>query len=82
MQQMHPEYAQKLLDGGYAFGNRYLSCHDGLLVIEMEGDYPYNRTSYSATKLKDGKLQVNEQGYVVFHRVEPIVDENTRFFPS
>jgi hypothetical protein len=76
---MHPEYAQKLLDGGYAFGNSYLSCHDDLLVIQAEDEYSYGRTSYSATKLKDGKLQVNEKGYVVFTRVEPVIDEHTRF---
>ena len=79
MQKMKLDYAEKLLNGGYAFGNRYLSCHDGLLVVENDlDDYPYT-TSYCATQLVDGRLEVDAQGYVVFKSVKPVIDENTRF---
>jgi len=74
MQMMHLDYAKKLLDGGYAFGNRFMSCHDDLLVIEDENSY------YYGTQLKDGQLQLNADGYVVFERVQIIIDENTRFY--
>jgi hypothetical protein len=72
------EYAQRLLDGGYAFGNRFHSCHDDLLVVSVDDDFPY-RDYYAATQLKDGQLQVDDEGYVRFSRVEPIIDEHTRF---
>jgi len=78
MQKMKLPYAKKLLEGGYAFGNRFLSCHDNLLVVAVEDDYSY-RDSYAATKLKDGELQVDDEGYVRFSEVNPIIDENTRF---
>ena len=80
MQKMHPEYAQRLLDGGYAFGNRFLSCHDNLLVVEYdEDDYPYRDVSYYATDLVDGQLEIDSKGYVVFRKVKPIIDGETRF---
>jgi len=78
MQKMKLEYAQILLEGGYAFGNRFFSCHDDLLVVTVD-DYPY-RDFYAATKLKDGELQVDDEGYVNFSAVNPVVDEETRFF--
>jgi hypothetical protein len=79
MQKMKPEYAQQLLDGGYAFGNRFHSCHDNLLVVSVEEDYYPYRDYYAGTELKDGQLQVDDEGYVRFSRVEPIIDENTKF---
>lgn len=77
MEKMLPEYAQRLLEGGYAFGNSFLSCHDDLLVVESD-DFPYG-SSYQGTQLVDGKLQLDEDGYVVFRRVEPVIDSETRF---
>jgi len=55
----------------------FFSCHDDLLVVTVD-DYPY-RDFYAATKLKDGKLQVDDEGYVNFSAVNPVVDEETRF---
>jgi hypothetical protein len=79
MQRMTAQHAQKILDGGYAFGNKFFSCHDDLLVVHYEDDgYPYQQYYYG-TQLKDGKLQVDHHGYVVFRRVEPVIDENTVF---
>jgi hypothetical protein len=76
---MKLEYAQRLLDGGYAFGNRFLSCHNDLLVVYVEeDDYPY-KDYYAGTHLKDGRLQVDDEGYVRFLVVQPVIDENTRF---
>lgn len=79
MQKMKKEYAQRLLDGGYAFGNRFLSCHDDLLVVEVdEDDYPY-QNYFAGTMLVNGQLQTDEEGFVVFRRVDPVIDSNTRF---
>jgi hypothetical protein len=81
MIKMAAEYAQKLFDeGGYVFGHRAISCWNDLFVIDDDDDYAY-RNQYYGTKLIDGKLQVDEQGMVVFKHVEPIIDENTRFSP-
>jgi hypothetical protein len=79
MQRMMPEYAQKLLDGGYAFYNNFFSYHDGLLVVIYSGaERPY-RDKYYATQLEDGNFVLDEKGYVSFSKVEPIIDEHTRF---
>lgn len=78
MIKMKPEYAQKLLDGSYQFGNRMVSCHDGLLVIEDNEDY-YRGVAYFGTQLIDGKFQLDEEGFVCFTSVKPVIDENTRF---
>jgi hypothetical protein len=75
---MKPEYAQKILDGGYAFGNQFLSRTNDLLVVTYDEDeYPYSGVTYQGTRLKDGRLQTDEDGFVVFSRVKPIIDENT-----
>jgi hypothetical protein len=79
MQKMKPEYAQKLLDGGYAFNNSFFSYHNGLLVVEYSGDeWPY-RESYYGTQLNDGNFMLDSEGYVVFFEVKPVIDQNTRF---
>ena len=79
MQKMIVEYAQKLLDGGYAFGNRFHSRTESMLVVETQDDwFPYE-TYYSGAELENGELKVDDEGYVVFSRVEPIIDENTKF---
>lgn len=76
---MIPEYAQKLLDGGYAFNSRFFSCHDDLLVVHNQSDDWLYRGVYYGTVLKDGQLQVNDEGFVIFGEVEAYIDENTRF---
>jgi len=75
---MQADYAQGFLNGkGYAGHWSTLSCHDNFLVIEdLES---YQSVSYLGTKLIDGKLQVDEQGYVTFRRVQAVIDENTRW---
>lgn len=79
MQKMKPEYAQKLLEGGQVFDNRYVSCHNDLLVIAYNQDhYPY-RDVYYGTQLKDGQFILDDEGYVVFISAKPVVDETTRF---
>ena len=80
MIKMAAEYAQKLFDeGGYVFGHQAISCWNDIFVIDGDEDsFPYE-TRYYGTKLIDGKLQVDEQGMVVFKYVEPVIDENTRF---
>jgi hypothetical protein len=79
MQKMIPEYAQHLLDGGYAFGNRFVSYHDELLVVENQDDYYPGRTTYYGTQLKAGCFVLDAEGYVCFTEVSPVIDENTRF---
>ncbi len=79
MQKMRPEYAQKILDGGYSFGNRFFSCHENLLVaFYSEDDWPYEKY-FVGTELKNGQLQTDEEGYVIFRRVKPVINESTRF---
>ena len=70
-------YAEGFLTKGYAGPYRTLSCHDDLLVIEDLEDYVGR--SFLGTRLSHGKLQADTSGYVVFHRVTPVVDENTKF---
>lgn len=80
MQKMQRQYAQRLLDGGYAFGNRFLSKTNRMLVCSYEeDDYPYSGPDYVATELDNGQLQVDAEGYVIFSRVTPIIDEKTRW---
>lgn len=74
---MKSEYAQKLLEGGYSFGHRQISCHDNMLVIDDDGDY--YQTNYYGTELVDGKLQVDAEDFVKFQRVNPVIDETTRW---
>jgi hypothetical protein len=78
MQKMQLDYAQKILDGGYAFGSKFLSRTNDLLVVTYDEDeYPYSGIQYLGTRLKDGKLQTDEAGFVSFSRVKPIIDEHT-----
>jgi hypothetical protein len=76
---MKPEYAQKLLEGGYVFDSKYHSCRDDLLVVEYTDDYYPYRTSYYGTRLKDGAFILDNEGYVVFTSAKPVIDESTRF---
>lgn len=74
---MKLEYAQEFLTRGRAGHWRTVSCHDGLLVIEdLE---TYQNSGYLGTQLNFGKFMVDSEGYVVFSRVKPVIDENTRF---
>lgn len=83
MQKMKLEYAEKLLNGGYAFGNKYFSKQKNMLIVETTDDwYPYN-VYYCGAELDDNdELRVDSEGYVSFSRVEPLVDENTKFYFS
>lgn len=78
MQKMRPEYAQEIFSGGWAFGNKFLSCHDDLLVVTYE-DREYGETTYQGTQLDNGQFVLDSDGYVVFSRVKPVIDEDTRF---
>ena len=81
MQQMNFVYAQRLLDGGRAFNSRFLSKTDTLLVcIYDPDDYPYRKSYYIGTKLKDGKLIIDKKGMVTFTKVDPIIDETTKWY--
>lgn len=75
---MQTAYAQRILDGGYAFGNRFLSKTDDLLVCE-DLETGSLTSDYYGTKLKDGQLQTDGDGYVVFQRIKPIIDKHTRW---
>lgn len=77
MLKMQLKYAEEFLSRGYSGGYRTHSCHDDLLVIEdLER---YQNVGYLGTKLSDGKLQPDTQGYVVFTRAKPVIDKDTRF---
>jgi hypothetical protein len=79
---MRADYAQGFITEGRAGHWRFVSCHggpiSGLLVIEDLEVY-YGEPAYLGHQLKEGKLQVDEEGYVVFEPVKPIIDENTKF---
>jgi len=78
---MSPAYAQKILEGGSAFGSSFLSCHDGLLVVRTKSDEWFLPDEYHATQLnEDGSLKVEgEYNHVVFRQVKPIINKDTRF---
>lgn len=77
MQKMKPEYAQKLLDGGYAFDNSFFSKNNDMLVVRYsESSWPYIE-SYYGTQLYDGQFMLDGEGYVIFSKVEPIVTQDT-----
>jgi hypothetical protein len=77
MLKMQLKYAEDFLTKGYAGGYRTLSCHDGMLVVEdLE---TYQNIGYLGTKLSNGRLQADTQGYVVFTQVKPVINEDTRF---
>ena len=74
---MKLSYAQEFLTKGRAVHYRTVSCHDDLLVVEdLE---TYQSCGYLGTKLNKGELEADEQGYVVFSRVKPVIDKDTRF---
>ncbi len=78
-QKMKLKYAHDILDGSYVFGNRLLSQTDEMLIVQYDEDeFPY-RVRYYGTKLVDGVLQTDDEGYVIFEQVEPIIDNNTKF---
>ncbi len=78
-QKMKPEYAQKLFNvNSYVFGNRFFSYRDDFLVVTYHED-KYYEIEYYGTQLKDGHFQLDEEGYVVFYPVRPVIDENTKF---
>lgn len=77
MMKMRLDYAEKFLTQGYSGSYRKHSCHDDLLVVEDLEEY--QSIGYLGTKLSNGKLQTDTQGYVVFNRVTPVIDENTRW---
>lgn len=70
-------YAQDFLTKGRAGHWRTISCHDDILVIEDLEDY--QSSGYLGTKLEKGQLQADQQGYVVFTRVKPVINKDTRF---
>lgn len=77
MMKMRLDYAEQFLTKDYSGGYRTLSCHDDLLVVEdLE---TYQNVGYLGTKLSDGKLLADTQGYVVFTRVKPVINKDTRF---
>jgi hypothetical protein len=77
---MMASYAKGFLEGrGHAGHWQTVSCHDDFLVIEDLETYHYQSASFLGTKLIDGKLQVDEQGYVTFRHVQAVIDENTRW---
>ncbi len=75
--EMQLKYAEEFLTKGRAGHWRTLSCHDDVLVIEDLEDY--QNCGFLGTKLSNGKLLANTRGYVVFHRVKPVIDKDTRF---
>ncbi len=77
---MQLAYAQQFITKGYAGHWRTVSCHDDVLVIEDLEEY--QSCGYLGTKLNSGQLQTDAQGFVIFTRVKPIIDQHTRFsFP-
>ncbi len=79
MMKMQLKYAEEFLTKGRAGHWIVLSCHDDVLVVEDLERYPGESPSYYGTKLSNGKVQADTQGYVVFTRVKPVIDKNTRF---
>jgi hypothetical protein len=79
MQKMLLEYAEKILHGAYVFGNRMLAIQGDLLIVTYDEDSYPRTTYYCGAKMKDGKLIADAEGYVVFSRVKPIIDEHTTF---
>jgi hypothetical protein len=77
MMKMRLDYAEGFLTKGYAGGYRTHSCHDDLLVVEDLEDY--QGVGYLGTRLSNGKLLADTQGYVVFNRVTPVINKDTRF---
>lgn len=77
MLKMKLEYAQGFITQGYAGHWRTVSCHNNVLVIEDLEDY--QPSGYLGTQLNFGQLQVDAAGYVVFGRVKPVIDKDTRF---
>lgn len=79
---MQLKYAEEFLTKGRAGHWVVVSITggpvSGIVAIEDLEDY-YQTKYYLGSQLKDGKLQVDEKGYVHFKRVKPIIDENTRF---
>lgn len=74
---MKEEYAASFITRGRAGHWRTISIHDDLLVIEdLEEKYS---SGYLGTKLRFGQMQVDADGFVVFARVKPIIDENTKW---
>jgi hypothetical protein len=78
---MKLEYAQKLLDGDYVFYNRYLSCHNNLLVVvnDEDSEYGYPIMYYGTQLDADGSFIVDDKGFVQFTRVKPVIDRDTVF---
>jgi len=71
-------YAEEFLSRGSAGHWRTLSCRDNLLVIEDLEDY--QNSGYLGTKIdNNGNFETVDNGYVVFKRVTPVIDKDTRF---
>lgn len=77
MMKMRLDYAEDFLTKGRAGHWRTISCHDDLLVVEDLEDY--QPSGFLGTRLSNGKLLADTQGFVVFTRVEPIINKETRW---